>query len=99
VGFLSFGINRETVRSEISNPSFSNSPRMRGAPQIGLAEAIVLTNWRISERTRGRPDTFDCDNLHQYCLTALAEGAGSSPQRETNTLFQINAVPTLLEQN
>jgi len=31
-GFLSFGINGDTVRSEIENPSFSNSPRMRGSP-------------------------------------------------------------------
>jgi hypothetical protein len=67
-GFLSFGINRETVRSEISKPSFNNSPWMRGAPQMGLAPAMVRTNLRISRYTRGRPDPLDWDNLHQYRL-------------------------------
>src|SRR5215510_14095988 len=64
VGFLSFGINRETVRSEISKPSFNNSPWMRGAPQMGLAQAMVRTNLRTYKYTRGRPDPFDWDNLH-----------------------------------
>src|SRR5215467_2839111 len=68
VGFLSLGINRETVRSEISKPSFSNSPWMRGAPQMGLAAAKVRTILRISKYTRGRPDPVDWDNLHQYRL-------------------------------
>src|SRR5215813_5669735 len=69
VGFLSLGINRETVRSEISNPSLSNPPWMRGAPQMGLAAAMVRTNLRISKYTRGRPGPFDWDNLHQYLIS------------------------------
>ena len=32
LGFLLFGISRATVRSEISMPSFSNSPWTRGLP-------------------------------------------------------------------
>ena len=35
------GISRATVRCEASNPSFSNSPWMRGAPQSGFASAMV----------------------------------------------------------
>ena len=35
------GIQRDTVRSEIVNPSFFNSPCMRGAPHVGLAFAMV----------------------------------------------------------
>jgi len=59
VGLLSFfGINRETVRSEISKPSFRNSPCTRGAPHNGFAEAIVRTNLRISPVTGGRPGIF-----------------------------------------
>ena len=30
-----------------------------GAPQMGLASAMVRTNLRISESTRGRPGPFD----------------------------------------
>ena len=33
-------IQRETVRSETSNPSRSSSPWMRGAPQVGLSATI-----------------------------------------------------------
>ena len=63
-----FGISRETVRSEISNPSFSNSPWIRGAPHSGFAAAIVRTQLRISALTDGRPGAFDCDNRRQYRL-------------------------------
>lgn len=31
---------RETVRSEITNPSICSSPWMRGAPQVGLSATI-----------------------------------------------------------
>jgi hypothetical protein len=35
-----FRVQRETVRSEILNPSFSNSPWMRGAPQVGFSATM-----------------------------------------------------------
>jgi hypothetical protein len=35
-GFLILGISRETDLSEMSIPSLSNSPWMRGAPHGGL---------------------------------------------------------------
>lgn len=66
-----FGIKREMVRSEIATPSFRSSPWIRGAPQSGLASAMVRTSLRISALTRGRPTPFACDNLHQYRLNRL----------------------------
>src|SRR5262249_40970882 len=61
-------MSRDTVRSEISNPSFFSSPCTRGAPQVGLADAMVWTSFRISERIRGRPGCLGWDNFHQYRL-------------------------------
>ncbi len=66
-----FGIKRETVRSEISTPSFRSSPWIRGAPQSGLAAAMVVIRLRISALNRGRPGPFGCDNLYQYRLNRL----------------------------
>ena len=43
----------------------------RDAPHNGLAADMVLISLRISEFTRGRPDPFGCDNLHQYRLNRL----------------------------
>jgi hypothetical protein len=48
-------MSRATVRCESSSPSLGNSPWMRGAPQRGLASAMVRTSWAISELTDGRP--------------------------------------------
>jgi hypothetical protein len=39
--------------------------------QIGSVAAMVLTNLRISECTRGRPGPLDWDNVHQYRLNLL----------------------------
>ena len=52
------GRRQDTVRYEISIPSFSNSPWMRGAPQSGLAAAIFLINARISGLASNRPLRF-----------------------------------------
>src|SRR5471032_153611 len=54
-GFARRGISRATVRWDTSRPSLSNSPWMRGAPQRGLACAMVRTSSVSSEATRGRP--------------------------------------------
>jgi hypothetical protein len=64
-GFCRRGINRETVRSETSNPSFNNSPWIRGAPQSGFATAISRTSRRISAPACGRPPR-DRDRRVQY---------------------------------
>jgi hypothetical protein len=45
----------ETVDSAISNPSFSSSPWMRGAPHSGFSTLIRRIKFRISIRTLGRP--------------------------------------------
>ena len=55
MGFGRRGISRATVRCETSNPSFSNSPWMRGAPQSGFASAMVRTRSASSPPTRGLP--------------------------------------------
>jgi len=54
-GFERRGMRRATVRCETSNPSLSSSPWMRGAPQRGLASAMVRTSWAISAPIGGRP--------------------------------------------
>ena len=41
-------IQRETVRSEMSNPSISSSPWMRGAPQVGFSATMRKINSRSS---------------------------------------------------
>src|SRR6058998_904820 len=43
------------VGSVISIPSFSNSPRVRGAPQRGLLRLSIRIRCRISCDTLGRP--------------------------------------------
>ena len=48
------GINRETLRSPISMPSLSNSPRMLGAPQPTLDSPL----WRIRFLISGVPAPF-----------------------------------------
>src|SRR5207237_5873381 len=49
------GRSRATVRCDTSKPSLRSSPWMRGAPQRGLASAIVRTSSATSEPTDGRP--------------------------------------------
>jgi hypothetical protein len=50
-----FGSRRETVRSATSMPSLRSSPWILGAPQRGLAMAILLTSAVIAASTGGRP--------------------------------------------
>src|SRR5215470_14586756 len=64
-GFLPLGISRETDLSEISIPSLSNSPWMRGAPHSGLACVICLIRALIWELAEGRPPIFRRDSLVQ----------------------------------
>src|SRR5215467_6512301 len=64
-GFLPLGISRETDLSEISIPSLSNSPWMRGAPHSGLACVICLIRALICESAEGRPPIFRRDSLVQ----------------------------------
>jgi len=47
-------MRRATVRCDTSKPSLSSS-WMRGAPQRGLARAMVRTRWAIAEPIDGRP--------------------------------------------
>jgi hypothetical protein len=50
VFFGDFRAQRETVRSEIASPSFSNSPWMRGAPQVRILnhnEEISVLDFRL----------------------------------------------------
>src|SRR5262245_38190110 len=70
-GFLFFGISRETVLSEISIPSLSSSPWMRGAPHSGLACVICLIMALIRELAQGRPPIFRRDSLVQKCRKPL----------------------------
>ena len=58
----------ETVRSEISSPSFSSSPWILGAPQSGLAFAIVRIRWKISRLIGGRPGPLRRDLNFQNSL-------------------------------
>src|SRR4030095_4586808 len=64
-GLLFFGISRETVLSEISIPSLSNSPRMRGPPHSGLACVICLIRALPWELADGRPPIFRRDSMVQ----------------------------------
>jgi PAS domain-containing protein len=70
-GFLFFGISRETVLSEISIPSLSNSPWMREAPHSGLACVICLIRALIWELAEGWPPIFRCDSLVQKSRKSL----------------------------
>jgi len=56
---------RETVRSEISNPSFNSSPWMRGAPQ-GFSRAMVWMAVRTSRAVIGLPTSLLRDRKRQY---------------------------------
>src|ERR1700747_1383404 len=47
--------HRETDGSEISKPSLSSSPWMRGAPQVGFSAAMRKMQARISLLTGFRP--------------------------------------------
>src|ERR1019366_10277748 len=49
---------RETIRSEISKPSLSNSPWMRGAPQVGLSATLRKIRSRTSLLIGFLPTTF-----------------------------------------
>jgi hypothetical protein len=53
-----YGRSRDTVRSEISIPSFKQLPWMRGVPQSRLAAAVFLINTRTSGLASGRPLRF-----------------------------------------
>jgi hypothetical protein len=57
---------RETVRSEISNPSFNSSPWMRGAPQVGFSLAMVWIAVRTSRAVNGLPTSLLRDRKRQY---------------------------------
>ena len=48
-------IQREIVRSEMSNPSISSSPFMRGAPQVGFSATMRKINFRNSFGVGLRP--------------------------------------------
>jgi hypothetical protein len=48
-------IQREIVRSEMSNPSISSSPWMRGAPQVGFSATMRKINFRNSFGVGLRP--------------------------------------------
>jgi hypothetical protein len=48
-------IQREIVRSEMSNPSISSSPWMRGAPQVGFSATMREINSRNSFGVGLRP--------------------------------------------
>ena len=60
-------MQRETVRSETSRPSFRISPWMRGAPHVGFSAAIRWTGARISAVVLGRP-AWRRDVQRQYRL-------------------------------
>jgi hypothetical protein len=60
-----FGMRRETVRSASSIPSLHSSPWIRGAPQSGLAAAILRTTAMISALTEGRPTLGLLESLAQ----------------------------------
>ena len=62
------GIRLDTVRSEISIPSFSSSPWILGAPQSELAFAILRIRSRISGLTGGRPGPLRRDLILQNSL-------------------------------
>ena len=48
---------RETVGWEIGKPSLSNSPWIRGAPQVGFSAAMRKMSARSSRLTGFRPPT------------------------------------------
>jgi hypothetical protein len=56
---------RETVGSETLNPSWTNSPWMRGAPQPGFSAFMRRISWRISLVTFGRPGWRDSPSPKQ----------------------------------
>ncbi len=57
-GFLRLGIQRKTVLSEMSIPSFRSSPCTRGAPHKMSDFAISRIGSRISRSFAGRPGQF-----------------------------------------
>src|SRR5215472_14276905 len=58
---------RETVGSETLNPSFSNSPWIRGAPQVGFSAAMRKISARISLAKGLRPPSRRALDKHfQY---------------------------------
>ena len=60
----------DTDRSDISIPSFSNSPWIRGAPHIGLDEDNFSTRDFTSASNLGRPGLAPPDFWRQYNLNA-----------------------------
>jgi hypothetical protein len=48
-------------------PSLRNSPWMRGAPQSGLARAILSMRARIAASIRGRPERFCSERVVHRC--------------------------------
>ena len=56
---------RYTVGSEISNPSWSSSSWMRGAPQVGFSVFMRRINCRISALIVGRPRRRSRDRHRQ----------------------------------
>lgn len=51
-GFRRCGMYRDTLASETSKPSLSNSPWMRGARQVGFSRVIRRMSVRISASIR-----------------------------------------------
>ena len=55
-----------TLLSPMLMPSFSNSPWMRGAPQVGFSRDILRISSRVSRAIAGRPGcprrTFQVQN-------------------------------------
>lgn len=65
-GFVLLGIHRDTVRCEMSIPSFSSFPCILGLPQSGLADAIFRIKSLISFPIPGRPMGSRLDSRVQY---------------------------------
>ena len=72
VGFSRYRLRSpDTVRSDISRPSISNSPWILGAPHDVFASAIWNMSARTSGSTAGLPHLSDRDFRRQYSLKAL----------------------------
>src|ERR1035437_488683 len=81
---------RETVRSEISKPSLSSSPWMRGAPQVGVSATIRKIRSRTSLLIGFLPTTFRAREIQlQYSRNpARCQRTTVSGVTIINDLFQ-----------
>jgi len=100
-GLLLLGIQRDTVRSEMSIPSFKSSPCTLGAPHNGLDFAILRISSRISRSFPGRPGPLCPDRRVQQDAKRLrcqraADGAGSGRAPEgAGTDRRVPAIQTV----